>query len=95
MRALQNCARCTPKASRPFASRQRKCRLRRRLNSDVAAARVRLCAPVAGSSVPSATSMTGEHVNAKGKVKFFNETKGWILEAGIKWAVTATLSHFQ
>jgi hypothetical protein len=46
-------------------------------------------------AVPSATIMAGEHVSTKGKVKFFNETKGWVLEAGIKWAVTATLSHFQ
>jgi cold shock CspA family protein len=27
--------------------------------------------------LPSATSMAGEHVSTKGKVKFFNETKGY------------------
>jgi cold shock CspA family protein len=28
-------------------------------------------------ALPSATSMAGEHVSTKGKVKFFNETKGY------------------
>ena len=28
-------------------------------------------------ALPSATIMAGEHVSTKGKVKFFNETKGY------------------
>jgi len=34
-------------------------------------------------------------VNAKGIVKFYNEAKGWIVEAAVKWTVGAVLGHFQ
>jgi hypothetical protein len=37
----------------------------------------------------------GEQVTVTGKVKFFNEAKGWLVEAVVKWAAGWTLSHFQ
>jgi hypothetical protein len=37
----------------------------------------------------------GDHVNAKGRVKFYNDAKGWIVEAAVKWTVDAVLAHFQ
>jgi CspA family cold shock protein len=52
---------------------------RRRLNSDAAPrvfARV-LMRSFGDEALPSATIMAGEHVSTKGKVKFFNETKGY------------------
>jgi hypothetical protein len=39
--------------------------------------------------------IAGEHVSTTGKVKFFNETKGWIVEGAVKWTVGAVISHFQ
>jgi hypothetical protein len=35
----------------------------------------------------------GEQVSVTGKVKFFNEAKGWIIEGAVKWAVSYLLSH--
>jgi hypothetical protein len=35
------------------------------------------------------------NVRTTGKVKFYNEAKGWIVEGAIKWTVGQALSHFQ
>jgi hypothetical protein len=34
-------------------------------------------------------------VSTTGKVKFFNETKGWVVEGVVKFTIGWTLSHLQ
>jgi hypothetical protein len=47
-----------------------------------------------GAGVAQSEHRGRTHMNT-GKVKFFNEAKGWVLEAAVKWVVAALLSHFQ
>jgi len=61
-------------------------RLRRRSAAAIAAAR---------AARAGCRSRAGAAVKTTGKVKFFNDTKGWIVEAGAKWCLSWALSHFQ